>query len=262
MSLCGREKLYLNRSINALTHSPVSSVCRYQIGNLPGPWKAPHPSKCHRIQSDHLRRTNINAFQQNPINSAVHKKKTKNMRTSEWEVVGGKTSDRFLVWRENSQWCARALLWFPQCGLFHLGGSSPSFAWLFWPARCPSEDPYRKQHKEIKFLLQETATNHPSYPHHHYPHLLFWMLHFPPAVAVGGTLDLIMHKITCARLNERLQKVCCCPSYYKFMILYLVLYLSQHFILKYQMKAVCSCCYSLILQTIWAKYTQFYLNVW
>lgn len=65
-------------------------------------------------------------------------------------------SDRFLVWRESSQWCGPALLWFPESGLLHSGGSSPSSAWLFWPAHCPSGGPYSKQHSGVKLLLQDT----------------------------------------------------------------------------------------------------------
>lgn len=139
--------------INALTRSPVSSACRYQTGNPPGPWIAPRPSRYHRTQSDHLERTK-HAYQL--------------VILTKWNICGEVKkkyiiiynniciSDRFLVWRESSQWCGPALLWFPESGLLHSGGSSPSSAWLFWPAHCPSGGPYSKQHSGVKLLLQDT----------------------------------------------------------------------------------------------------------
>lgn len=69
-------------------------------------------------------------------------------------------SDLFLVWRESSQWCGPAPLWFPGSGLLHSGGSSPSFAWLVWPAHCPSGGPCQKTDRV-------PVTRHLN--HHNYP---------------------------------------------------------------------------------------------
>lgn len=81
-------------------------------------------------------------------------------------------SDRFLVWRESSQWCRPAPLWFLESGLPRSGGSSPSFAWLVWPARCPSGGPCKKQNggrerdKVAVTRHQKKKKNHPSHRHH------------------------------------------------------------------------------------------------
>lgn len=122
-------------------------------------------------------------------------------------------SDRFLVWRESSQWCGPAPLWFLESGLPRSGGSSPSFAWLVWPARCPSGGPCKKQNggeREIKLLLQDTKKKKkssitPTPPRHQLHHGDSLHYRFDTECQISHLLwqlEVIRHQICCVHLKE------------------------------------------------------------